>query len=383
MMRFESRVALFALLAGPLGAVACAQILSYDDYSARPEVKDTAPADVSTEVGDAADAPEGPARPPLRPAGAAAPSGKGKTIWLGVKHMYVGSLTSLGAESADAWKEWGYDIDHVCTSLEDSKTNINTCRRPTDANQDFLLDGLRCRDNNFGRHVIALIKLSSSGFETRLNSGLFDGGDTWLLRIDDVDDGPDDAYAPAKFYHAASLKSGAKWDGTDLRQVLSDSVTSKDLNKPLAPFDKGYIKDNIWVSGEPEQRRLLLPVSESVIVPLTLDSTVMTVELTADHKNGTRAMLAGAVPIKSIDSLLLPIAASAGICPGSGLYTSLWNSMQRFPDVVIGAPNLQDTTVTCDGISLGIGMDMSAVLPATTVVDPPAADAGVCDTGPG
>ena len=28
-----------------------------------------------------------------------------------------------------AWKEWGYDLDKVCTSVDDSIKNVGTCRR--------------------------------------------------------------------------------------------------------------------------------------------------------------------------------------------------------------------------------------------------------------
>lgn len=384
-MSISKRHALAALLATPFAFVACAQLLSYDDYSARPEVApDTGnKSDVSTEVSDTADAPEGPIRPPLRPAGDPVPSGKGRTLWFAIKRMYLGSLTSLGAETPDAWKEWGYDLDKVCTSVDDSKANIGTCKRPPDAVQDSLMDGTRCRDNNFGRHVVALLKLSSAGFESRLNEGLLEGGDTWLLRIDDVDDGVDDPYAPGKLYRSTSMSGTAKWDGTDVREVLSDSLTGPSLEKPRTAFDRGYIKDHVWVSGDPELRSLLLPVSNTVIVPLTLDSTVMTLELNAAHTAGGRATLVGAIPIKTIDTLLVPVAAGAGFCPGSGLYTSLYNSMQRFPDVVIGAPNLQDTTLQCDGISLGLGLDVGTIQPVTKIVDPPPPKPDPCDGGTG
>jgi len=369
------------ILLAPALFLACAQILSYDDYSARPAATtvDTGPAkaDVSTEVSDA---PEGPATPPQRPAGTPEPSGKGKTLWFGMKRMYLGSLNAFGAETADAWKEWGFDLDKVCTSAEDSQRNVGTCKRPVGAGQDSLVDGTRCRDNNFGHHVVALLKISSSGFEQRLINSLLDGGNTLILRIDDVDDGPDDPYAPAKFYRADALK-GAKWDGSDLREIVSDTVLDDSIEKPRTFFDKGYIKDNVWVSGDPELKSLLLPVSSSLFVPLTLDGARITLELTPDHTGGKRGTIAGAIPLKGIESLLNPVAASAGFCPGSGLYQSLWNSFQQFPDLVIGAPNMQDTTQVCDGISLGFSFDVGSIQPVTKLVAPAPGTPDPCDAG--
>lgn len=373
-------VAFAALLVVPASFLACAQLLSYDDYSARPN----APADtgsrpdVSTEVSDA---PEGPLHVPGRPPGEPIASGKGKTLWFGMKRMYLGSLNTFGAEVADAWKEWGLDLDNVCTSDEDSKKNVGTCLRPTGANQDSLVDGNRCRDNNFGHHVVALLKVSSSGFETRLINSLLEGGNTMVLRVDDVDDGPDDTYAPGRLYRVASVK-GATWDGSDIREVISDTVLDGDLEKARTSFTKGFIKDHVWVSGEPEKQALLLPVSSSLFVPLTLESATVVLELAPDHNSGKRGGIAGAIPLVGVESLLDPVAAAAGFCPGSGLYQSLWNSFQEFPDLVIGAPNLQDTTQQCNGISLGFGFDVGNIQPVTKVVDPPPPSGpDPCDAG--
>ena len=381
----RSHLAKLSLLGAPALFAACAQLLSYDDYSARSTTPDTGATaiDASTEVfdrADGADAGDGLKRPPTRPEGDPKASGKGKTITFAVKRMYLGSLTALGAETADAWKEWGYDLDSVCTSLSDSKANINTCKRPAEANQDSLTDGDGCADNNFGHHVIGLIKLSSSGFEQRLNSGLLDGNNTWIVRIDDLDDGEDDAYAPARFYRSATLPK-PKWDGTDAFDVLDDSVLDGSLDKPRVAFPRGYVRGNVWVSGEPELRNFTLPLSDTVLVPLTLDAATVTFKLTPDHSSGSRGVLSGAIPLATIDTLLYPVATNAGICPGSGLYVSLWNSIQRFPDVVIGAPNLQNTSRQCNGISLGIGLDGAPVRLPTKVVSAGTPPVDKCDAG--
>jgi hypothetical protein len=291
--------------------------------------------------------------------------------------------------SPNGWKEFGFDLDGVCTSVDDSIKNVGTCRRAPEANQDFLVDGDRCRDNNFGHHVVQLLVVSSEGFEQRLNDGIFEGGDTWLIRIDDLDSGPNDPYAPAKLYRASSMKGQPiKWDGTDVRKVLRDSVLDNDLEKPITNFPGGYVKDNVWVSGDPATRQLVLPVSESLFITLQLESALFTMNLAPDHTTATRGHIGGAIAMKAIESLLNPIATSAGFCPGTSLYGSLLRNVQRFPDVVIGEPNLQNTAVECDGMSLGLAFDVAPIQPVTELVDPPPAkpdpcsDAGPKDTGP-
>lgn len=377
------RFGFICVLGGALTA-ACAQILSYDDYSERgadSSIDDTRATETTT-VTDTSDSGPTIARPPGRPTGEAKPSGKGKTLWLALKHMYVGTTDSFGKTSAEGWKEWGFDLDNVCTSLEDSIGNVGTCRRPVEAKQDFLLDGYGCRDNNFGRHVVALLNLSSDGFETRLNEGLLQGNSTWIIRLDDVDDGADDAYAPAKLYRADGSKSaGFKWDGTDVRKVLTDSLRERDLEKPSAEFLGGYLRGNVWVSGEPELKTIALPLSASTFAPLVLEAARISLVLDAAHKNGTKGVIAGALPVKTIDSLLAPVAKSSGFCPETSLYKSLLRSVQRFPDVVIGAPNLQNLAVECDGISLGLGFDVAPIQPVTELVDPPRSEPDPCTDG--
>jgi len=382
--------AIFAglIVAAPIAIGACAQLLSYDDYRERPATV----ADVGTtsdgSIAETPDAELGPARPPPRPAGPATPSGKGKTLWVAVKRMYVGSTTLSGMTSPNGWKEMGFDLDGVCTSHDDSVKNVGTCRRAPEANQDFLVDGDRCRDNNFGHHVVQLLVVSSEGFEARLNEGIFEGGNTWIIRIDDLDDGPDDPYAPARLYRSSSMaKNTVKWDGTDVRTILSDSVLDRDLSKSKTDFLSGYVKDHVWISGDPTLREIVLPVSESMYVTLQLEATVFTLGLNPDHAAATRGHLGGAIAISSIETLIRPIATGAGFCPGTSLYNSLLRNVQRFPDVVIGAPNLQDTTVQCDGMSMGLAFDVANVQPVTALVDPPPPKPDPCtdagpDTGP-
>lgn len=368
------------LLASLVLAAGCAQLLSYDDYQARPAA-DASSGDGSNEAATDAPGDTGPVpiHPPARPAGAAMPSGKGKTIWSAVKHYYFGSTNASGVTLPDAWKDWGYDLDNVCTSVEDSIENIGTCRRPPDAEKDFLQDGNDCRDNSFGQHIVPLFRTYNKDFELNANDGILSGGDTWILRLDDLDDGSDDPYVPGRLYHAATVKPDhPKWDGTDVRQVLDDSVVARDLNQPIMDFPKGYVVGNTWVSGEPEKRFIILPVSGSTFVKLTLSGMRATATIDDAHTTANRGIVVGALPVSGIPDLVDPIATSAGFCPGSVLYETVLKSLLRFPDLVADAPNLQDTNVQCDAISLALAFDGAPIQPVTQVVDTPPPGTNKC-----
>jgi hypothetical protein len=79
-------------------------------------------------------------------------------------------------------------------------------------------------------------------------------------------------------------------------------------------------------------------------------------------------VLVGAIPLSDLEQAMKPVAASAGLCPGNPLYDGLITKMLTFPDVVIGAPNLQDTTKTCDGLSVGLGFELKPIQPLTQIV---------------
>jgi hypothetical protein len=371
------RVAMVLLPAAPLCFVACASLLGYDDLTERAGGDAAIDTGVDVELpGDTSDALEaGPPdhRPPSRPTGAAVASGTGKKLWFEVKHFYLGSQDHTGATTKDGWREWGYNLDHVCTGIKESRENTGTCQRVEGATQDDLIDGDGCRDNNFGSKIVPLILLSNSSFEETTNNGILKGSGTWVFAIEDVDDGRDDPYAPGQLYRAASLADPAArlaLDGTDVRQATRDSVVGGDVTKATVVFSLGYIRDNVWVSGDPRSFDVLVPMGDfSAVMPLA--AGVVTMKLSDDHANASGGVAAGVLPSDKFEQLLRPVAERAGFCPGSTLYNSFLKTVAKFPDVIATAPSLQDITKPCDSISIGVGFDFAPIRPMTDVVDSP------------
>ncbi len=351
---------------------ACAQLLSYDDYRGR----DGAPADTGvaeTSVEDTAvDAgPPPPARAPSRPSGPAVASGTGKTLWLAVRTYSYGLTDSSGKVSDTAWKSYGYDLDEVCTGERDSIENLNTCRRPAGAEQDSLIDGERCRDNNFGRNVGGILGLIPDA-EKSLNDLVLSGSTTWLLRIDDVDPSNDDAFAPGALYRSSDdrMTTPPLWDGNDDRGVQSDSLVDGDLNRPILAFPRGFISDGVWVSGDPTQLAVIAPISSVGFFPLHLESAFITLELDAARTTGAHGLLVGALPASEIQPTFDPIADFFRVCPGTSAYDNTLANLREMPDLVIGAPKLQDLERTCDGASTAVAFEVSPIKPVTRVVPP-------------
>lgn len=155
-----------------------------------------------------------------------------------------------------------------------------------------------------------------------------------------------------------------------MREITDDSVTDNDLGKPKVLFAKGWIANNLWVSGDGAPLDLPLPLA-NITVSMPLVAGRMTLELDAAHEKGKFGLAVGAIPRAQLDSVITRIGDWAGICKGSTLYDGLVASVSRQCDVVVDVPDLQSTIATCDGISFAIGFNVTAVQPPTTVVPAP------------
>jgi len=352
---------------------ACAELLSYDDLRAR----EGAPVDagVAETVVDTGVVETGlpPARVPSRPSGPSVASGTGKTLWLAARTYSYGLTDSAGNVSPTAWASYGYDLDEVCTLERDSVENLNTCRRPAGAKQTSLIDGERCRDNNFGREVGALLGVIPDA-EKSLNDLVRSGSTTWILRIDDVDPESDDRFAPGALYRSSDDRSSAPppaWDGNDDRAVLSDSLLESDLSRPVIAFPRGFVSGGVWVSGDPAPLAVIAPISSVGFFPVNLQSAFLSLELDAARTTGSHGLVVGALPASEIQNTFDPIADFFRICPGTSLYENTLANLRETPDVVLGAPKLQDLERTCDAASMAIAFEVTPIKPVTRVVAPP------------
>jgi hypothetical protein len=360
-------------LAPLLSALACARILSYDEYAPRDgDDPLDAPASEGAVSDTLEDAGPPPARVPARPAGQAKPSGAGKTLWVAARRYTYGASEPSGAFSTDAWRRYGYDLDGTCTDARDSAENTDTCRRPVGANQDSLVDGEGCRDNNFGRNIARVFALGPTA-EASLNDLVESGSTTWILRLDDVDPGVDDAYAPGALYRSSDDRESAsppRWDGKDDRAAAADSLLDADLARPALTFPKGYVASGVWVSGEPQALSVIAPISSVGFFPMKLAHARLTLELDAARSTGTRGLLVGAMAVPDLDAAFLELADFFRVCPGAALHGELLASLRATPDVVLGAPSLQDLGRTCNATSVAVAFGVAPIKPVTRVVPP-------------
>ena len=303
----------------------------------------------SAPLPDVGPVPSGP-KPPPRPA--AATSG-GATKWFAFDSLRLGvTVRATGASSPSAWKEYGYDFDSRITTADDSVTSRNSCRRVSGSPQKVLADGNLGIDNNFGQHVMAVVKSLKSDSEETVNSSIRSGNITMLLRLDNV--GPDDnADVPGALFLAAPLGGTPTFTESDKWPIDSASV---DASKEAKAKFKGYMAGGMWVSGDfgTGSFALLLPFISGSAASFHLESGVITVRV-ADGSNGT---IAGGATTDSVKIGFTPLMKQFGICPGNATYDQVVATLTQSADLVAGAPQMQNPSVTCNTLSMGLGFSM-------------------------
>jgi hypothetical protein len=151
-----------------------------------------------------------------------------------------------------------------------------------------------------------------------------------------------------------------------------------DATNAKLTFPNGYISGGYWVSGPLGSGTINLTISLSgADITLPIESGVIAVKL-SDGSDGT---IAGAVDTTALQTALTPVAVKFGICPGSGTFTSVVQTLTEGADLVTGAPQLQDTTKTCNALSIAIGFTMAPTGTPSGVISPSAAASTGCDAG--
>ena len=280
-------------------------------------------------------------------------AGAPATVVYEVSFFRLGVSTWDGTDDPDAWKQFGFDLDSICTTADQSATSEGTCIRAPKSVPEVLADGDHCIDNNFGSRLVPLVKLLGGDIEKNLVDGVKKGGATLAMRLGDLAPAGADDHVPGVLYAAKSASGASAFDGNDVMDVDESSVTDKDLEKPIAVLDgKVELVDGkrVW-KGTADT--MALPVVFLAGASGSVPVRGVRIEIDLDAHRG---IVGGYSLVTDIATVVNAILAKQKICPGSPLYTTAQDNVTQAADMPAILP--QDPTQSCAAISLGLGFEL-------------------------
>jgi len=277
-----------------------------------------------------------------------------------VTHIYWGSRTFDGVESAGAWKSFGYDIDHQTTTTSFG----NHCKpRSGAAAASVFPDGDFGIDNAFGKLLVPVLKtaLSSRGdLEEASNETISAGQRTLLFDLPTLGTGSN--YDPV----AGAYFGGRNQTGEDWQKAPS----SFNGDTPKLQFPAAYVREDTWVSGIAEGD---LDISFGGAFVIHLHHVVVTGPLDGAREQIVHGMISGVLDTEEFASTIGEYlgAIDVSFCGVAG--SGVMNQMRQASDIMNDGTQSQST---CNGISIGLGFDAVAVTavglapPDPTPVDP-------------
>lgn len=295
--------------------------------------------------------------PPPRPEGAGQASGSGVAI--AVRELFLGGTDRSGSPNPSAWKDYGYNLD----GLVSKAGSPNHCKPASGGKPTVMDDGTDGTDNAFGKTLMPLILSLANDAQEQLNESLDEGAFTIIVNHTNMGPEADQLGVVSKLYAGVGIVDDAipKWDGTDPWLVAPELLSSaSDINSSKVSFDNAYVADNTWVSGDLGDIDLSIAVA-GYSLTLKITQAVITMEMDGARGGATNGVIAGILKTEDLIGEIRKVAGgfSEEFCSGTTI-ESLLDQLRQASD--IPANGVQDPGVTCDGISIGLGFNGTAVV---------------------
>jgi hypothetical protein len=98
--------------------------------------------------------------------------------------IQLGGTDRQGAPNAEAWRQYGYDIDGKTTT----PLSTDVCMQAQGAMKSAQTDGLGGIDNSFGENIVPIFTSVSASYEADENKAITSGAFTLLFVIDGLTD---------------------------------------------------------------------------------------------------------------------------------------------------------------------------------------------------
>jgi len=309
---------------------------------------------------------------PPQPPTVMAPGDGAGSVTFALHKLYLGDTKPDGTpDQTNGWKNYGYDVDGDLSTA----TSTNLCKpRDGAAPKNVYPDGPNGLDNAFGRNILPIMLSIASDTSSKVNAALEAGDYTLLFDIDKL--GASATYNPlvARFYDGAQLVDAGgmpimpKFDGTDTWPVNPKSLSNPmDISTAKQTFPAAYLTDNTFVTGTLGDIEVPLK-SSGFTWPLHVHHAVVSFQLDAAHKHAAQGILSGVLNTEELTTEMKKIAGSfdPSLCSGATI-DSIIAQITQASDIL--SDGSQDPTKDCDGITIGLGMDLE-IVKIGTIADP-------------
>ncbi len=307
--------------------------------------------------------------------GTPTPTGAWGTQVLAVRRLRMGDKTPSGQSAPSAWKGYGLNLDGK-TSAADS---VDLCKPAAGAKASSVYpDGDNGIDNSFGKNVLPLLLSLSSNFSNEVNQSIDEGRFSMLIQINGIAPGLVGPVVSRGFTAAQNPNQIPAWNGQDVWNIRNESLNGGSLDDPKAYFPSGDIlaggpNQRVWRSGSGGEITLTLSLS-NLEIRIPIKQAQLTAVLSDDNKNASSGILAGII---DTEAFIAEFAEAAGafdpsLCPPSATFESIAQQIRQGQDILLDGS--QNPSVSCNGISIGIGFDaegavLGSVLPPMTLPD--------------
>lgn len=308
-----------------------------------------------------------PGPPALTP-----PDGAGLTTFAISKILMGDTLPDGTPDKANGWKSYGYDIDGDIST----PTSTNLCKPRKNASPSSVYpDGNLGADNSYGRNILPIMLGVAADGPNQTNTAIANGRWTGMFSVDKLGAGA--TYNPllVRYYQGSDLQTQPKFDGTDAWPVTAESLNDpNNVASAKSEFAAAYLTGNTLVTAPLGDLRLDLP-SDGFVFPLVLHHAVATFVLDPTHAHGSQGMLSGVLDTAELVASIKAVAGALdpSLCAGPTI-DSITTQIEQASDIL--KDGTQDPTKECDGISIGLGMQLERVqlgpiaAPAPPPVDP-------------
>ena len=301
------------------------------------------------------------ARPPAP--GAKQPAAGGSSLTFAISRFYFGDA------GKDAWTQYGYDVDGKVSSA--SSTDL--CKpREHAPERNVYPDGVDGRDNSYGRNVLPILLALDPDALINANKRLDAGRARPLFSFPMLGFGTD--YNPLKTLQYQSLALGAipRYDGTDRFPIDPAAlINPADVNTPKTEYASAYMVGDTWVSGPLAANSIAVPFLSGNI---TIAQAEISMEFSPDRRHVTKGVISGVISLDEFYRALqrdLPYVDTS-FCELTATFDSISQQINQAADIL--GDGSQDPTMTCDGISIGLGFDAEPVQLGSIENEQPAPD---------